>query len=985
MSPWFRRKRKQEEQKAAETASAPVQEAPPEAVATVSTPAAANGGTGSDTDSGSAQKRRRGNRGGRGRKKPGAASAGEATAEQGGRSEQPEQPQRKPQAQRGQSGERSQRQERRANQQGNRRRVPQKRAPLPKAKRELLISVDVGEQRVAIIEDDRVAEVYLERPDKRSIAGNIYLGTVDNVLPGMEAAFVEIGLEKNGFLYVDEIVVPELEGKRHGKKITDLIARGQEILVQAVKDPMKTKGARLTTEISLPGRFLVFVPQGEGLGVSRRLDDAERARLKEIIKGLDAKEGGIIVRTAAEGASAEDIERDLVFLQRLWKTIQAKAKSSKAPALVYQEAELPLRIVRDLFAGDFVSAQIDHERTFKRIVGYLKKTSPHMLERVHRYKEKTPLFEGTGVDAEIRSTLSRRVDLPSGGYLVFDYAEAFTVIDVNTGRFVGSRSKSSGARLEDTITKNNLEAVKEVVRQLRLRDIGGIIVIDFIDMANPKNRATVEEALRNELERDRTKTYVVEISPLGLVEMTRQNVTDGPREILTKKCPTCEGDGIVVSEATAAMDLERRLRALATGSRSQAFRVEVSGRTASLLIGSGANRLAEIEAVSKKRFFFVPKEGAHADHLAVLEEGKLVDIQPASTGRRGLRARPEARRARPARRVRRRRQARRARRDRRRRREARRQEGEGADRARARRFGLRDTARRRRGGAGCDHVRERGREADSSAGAVEEGCRGCAGDCARGAGSRGGCRGGRGGGRNGRRRGRSRPAGGRRGRRRSGEEEDAPRLARRSQPEEEAGRGRRGREGSPTPRSPPTLSLTTSSTLRVRALRAPRGSMFPLPTWTARLPSRSHAAAPSRCPRPTKRRPSRPSQATRRAMGKWWSTASSRSRRRPGEARAVDATGRRSRSWPAGTATLRKPPRLPSPTRPPSLTKSRSPLPSRRPRASRHVPSPSPTSPRVAPTTTCRCRSGVTRSRTASRAFATILDSRAPGPRFARL
>ena len=446
----------------------------------------------------------------------------------------------------------------------------------------------------------------------------------------MEAAFVEIGLEKNGFLYVDEIVVPELEGKRHGKKITDLIARGQEILVQAVKDPMKTKGARLTTEISLPGRFLVFVPQGEGLGVSRRLDDGERARLKEIIKGLDAKEGGIIVRTAAEGASAEDIERDLVFLQRLWKTIQAKAKSSKAPALVYQEAELPLRIVRDLFAGDFVSAQIDHERTFKRIVGYLKKTSPHMLERVHRYKEKTPLFEGTGVDAEIRSTLSRRVDLPSGGYLVFDYAEAFTVIDVNTGRFVGSRSKSSGARLEDTITKNNLEAVKEVVRQLRLRDIGGIIVIDFIDMANPKNRATVEEALRNELERDRTKTYVVEISPLGLVEMTRQNVTDGPREILTKKCPTCEGDGIVVSEATAAMDVERRLRALAAGSRAQAFRVEVSARTASLLIGSGANRLTEIEAVSKKRFFFVPKEGAHADHLAVLEEGKLADIQPAA-------------------------------------------------------------------------------------------------------------------------------------------------------------------------------------------------------------------------------------------------------------------------------------------------------------------------------------------------------------------
>ena len=445
MSPWFRRRKKQQQEEQARLAEqAPPVEHPPEAAP----PAPAEGPPADEAETDPTKKRRRGSRGGRGRKKPGTAGA---TAEREGQEAQaePAKRERKPQRERTPPGERSQRQERRANQ---RRRVPQKRAPLPKAKRELLISVDVGEQRVAILEDDRVAEVYLERPERRSIAGNIYLGTVDNVLPGMEAAFVEIGLEKNGFLYVDEIVVPELEGKRHGKKITDLIARGQQILVQAVKDPMKTKGARLTTEISLPGRFLVFVPQGEGLGVSRRLEDAERTRLKEIIKGLDPKDGGIIVRTAAEGASAEDIERDLVFLQRLWKTIQAKAKSAKAPALVYQEAELPLRIVRDLFAGDFEQALIDHERTFKRIVGYLKKTSPHMLERVHRYKEKTPLFEGTGVDAEIRSTLSRRVDLPSGGYLVFDYAEAFTVIDVNTGRFVGSRSKSSPGRLEDTIT-----------------------------------------------------------------------------------------------------------------------------------------------------------------------------------------------------------------------------------------------------------------------------------------------------------------------------------------------------------------------------------------------------------------------------------------------------------------------------------------------------------------------------------------------------
>ncbi|HXV03936.1 MAG TPA: Rne/Rng family ribonuclease, partial [Gaiellaceae bacterium] len=511
-----------------------------------------------------------------------------------------------------------------------RRRTPPRRAPLPAAKREHLVSVDIGEQRVAVLEDDKVAEVYLERPERRSIAGNVYKGVVDNVLPGMEAAFVEIGLEKNGFLYVDEIVVPELEGRRHGKKIQDLISRGQDVLVQAVKDPMKSKGARLTTEISLPGRFVVYVPSGEGLGVSRRLEDDERIRLRDIVKALDVKKGGVIVRTAAEGASAEDIERDLVFLQRLWKEIETRAKSAKAPALLYQEAELPLRVVRDLFTGDFEKLVVDDERTQKRIVGYLKKTSPHMAERVFRHREKTPLMDAYGVDAEIRSTLSRRVDLPSGGYLVFDYAEAFTVIDVNTGRFVGSRGKGSGARLEDTITKNNLEAVKEVVRQLRLRDIGGIIVIDFIDMANPKNREAVENALKSELERDRTKTYVVEISPLGLVEMTRQNVAHGPREILTKRCPTCHGDGIVISETSAAVEAERKLRALAAASRTGAFKVELNAHVATILIGPGASRLRAIEERTRRRFFLVGKEGVPAEHFEELERGPVAKLQPES-------------------------------------------------------------------------------------------------------------------------------------------------------------------------------------------------------------------------------------------------------------------------------------------------------------------------------------------------------------------
>jgi len=600
---WFRR-RKSEEQ-------APIEAAAPQAAPEpVSSEPADPAGQSTVTK----PKRRRGSRGGRGRaRKTGTATA---TAETKTAAKAPK-AERKTASQR-RDRERSQR----------RRREPPRRAPLPEAKRELLVSVDVGEQRVAVLEDDRVAEVYLERPERRSIAGNIYLGSVDNVLPGMEAAFIEIGLEKNGFLYVDEIVTPELEGKRHGKKIQDLISRGQTIMVQAVKDPMKTKGARLTTEISLPGRFVVYQPNGDGFGVSRRLDDDERTRLKEVLKGLDLKGGGVIVRTAAEGASADDIERDLLFLQKLWKSIDTRAKKATPPMLLYQEAELPLRVTRDLFTENFERALVDEDRAFKRIVGYLKKTSPHMVERVVRYKDKQPLMEAYGVDAEIKSTLSRRVDLPSGGYLVFDYAEAFTVIDVNTGRFVGSRSKSSGARLEDTITKNNLEAVKEVVRQLRLRDIGGIIVIDFIDMANPKNRATVEEALRSELERDRTKTYVVEISPLGLVEMTRQNVTDGPREVMTKKCPTCGGDGIVLSETSAAVDVERRLRALAASSRHQAYRVEVAAKVASILIGPGASRLVELEKQTRRRFYLQSKEGTHLDHFLVLAEGKRDDLAP---------------------------------------------------------------------------------------------------------------------------------------------------------------------------------------------------------------------------------------------------------------------------------------------------------------------------------------------------------------------
>jgi ribonuclease G len=575
-------------------------------------------------------RRRRGNRGGRGRKKKAETAVAETEARpEATKTKQPPR-ERKPAAAKERGREEPKRERKRA---PARRPAAAPRVVLPDVKKEILVSVEVLEQTVAVLEDGKVAEVYLGRPSHRSIAGNIYKGVVDNVLPGMEASFVDVGLEKNGFLYVDEIVVPELEGKRHGKRIQELISRGQEVLVQAVKDPMGTKGARLTTEISLPGRFLVYTPYGDGIGVSRRLEDEERDRLKEICKGLELPEGGLIVRTAAEGASAEELSGDLKLLLKLWSTIRGRAAHTKAPALVYQEAELPLRIVRDLFIRDFKRVVVDHERTYRKIVAYLKRTSPELAARVERYKGKEPLLEKSGVLEAVNSTLSRRVDLPSGGYLVFDYAEAFTVIDVNTGRFVGGR-KSSNARLEDTITKNNLEAVTEVVRQLRLRDIGGIIVIDFIDMANPKNRQLVENALNAELARDRTKTYVVEISPLGLVEMTRQNVTDGPREISTDRCPTCDSTGVVVSAETRAVEVERKLRRQVAGSKAEAFLVELHSDVAAILAGPNGERLEELEKETGKRFAFKTKKSFRLDRFAVLGEGKASEFE-------GLAPKPE--------------------------------------------------------------------------------------------------------------------------------------------------------------------------------------------------------------------------------------------------------------------------------------------------------------------------------------------------------
>src|SRR3712207_1292775 len=364
----------------------------------------------------------------------------------------------------------------------------------------------------------RVAEIYLERRGGRSIVGNIYKGKVDNVLPGLEAAFVDIGLDKNGFLHVDEIVLPGVEtprrgrGKEGGTRITDLLKPGQEIVVQVVKDPLKTKGARLSMELTIAGRYMVFAPTGEGVGVSRRLEDKERDRLRKEAKQLDLGGGGAIIRTAAHGATRGDFERELQYLFKLNEVLEKRVAETEAPALVFQEADLSVRVVRDIFSAHFERAVVDDSKQHHRLVSFFARTAPELVDRVELWEEEMPLFEAYGVEPVIEGMLNRRVDLPSGGYLMIDYAEALTVIDVNTGSFTG---KGKSARLEDTITKTNLEAAEEVVNQLRLRDIGGIIVIDFIAMGRARNRDAVLKVPRQGRAAGRTKNFAGEISPLG--------------------------------------------------------------------------------------------------------------------------------------------------------------------------------------------------------------------------------------------------------------------------------------------------------------------------------------------------------------------------------------------------------------------------------------------------------------------------------------
>ena len=420
-------------------------------------------------------------------------------------------------------------------------------APPDTARKQMLVRTMPHQTQIVVMEGPVLVEHYVARSDKKSLVGNVYQGKVRNVLPGMEAAFIDFGEGKNGVLYAGDVNFPSFQLNGKPKRIESVLQPGDPVLVQVVKDAMGHKGARLTNQISLAGRYLVMAPDANVRGISRRLGDDERRRLRELIAEHRPEGMGVIVRTAAEGASAEDIKGDIERLQEVWQTIESSLENATAPELLYEEPPLVLRVIRENFTRDFKRLMIDDKQTYDRVLDYLKGTEADLLEKVELYRDDMALFERFHVEDQLRKALDRKVWLPSGGHIVVDRTEALTVIDVNTGRFVGT------SNLEDTVLENNLEAAQEIARQLRLRDIGGIIVIDFIDMESQKNQDAVLLRFREHLAKDKTRTQVFEVSNLGLVEMTRKNVSAGLLESFSEVCPRCSGRGVLLHEEAAAI------------------------------------------------------------------------------------------------------------------------------------------------------------------------------------------------------------------------------------------------------------------------------------------------------------------------------------------------------------------------------------------------------------------------------------------------
>ncbi len=535
-----------------------------------------------------------------------------------------------------------------------------------RAKNILVINATVEETRVALLEDGTTAELYIERNKDRGLVGNIYKGRVARVLPGMQAAFVDIGLDRAAFLYVGDIMQEDPEdllerreeegdfegiGKRRGEKfnssdddstpardhdgnipIEDLIEEGQEINVQVVKDPIGTKGCRVSTHITLAGRHLVFMPYVDHLGVSRRITDAkERDRLYQVLdkfKATSSINGGFIARTASEGVSVRKLRNDMQLLLNLWKEIQTRAQKRHAPALLYEELDLSLRAARDIFTADIDKVIVDDQKTYERIINFIDKFMPKLKPLIQLYTEKEPIFDHFGVEIEINRALGRKVWLKSGGYIVIDQTEALTAIDVNTGRFVGQHN------LEDTILKTNLEAVREIAEQLRLRNIGGIIIIDFIDMKKDANKEKVIQALTEELKKDKAKTHVSEITELGLVQMTRKRVRESIGHILCEPCFYCDGKGYLKSKTTICYEIFREIKRDAPNIKGDSIVVNAHPEVCDMLSDEESAGITRLEKEIGKKIHIRSLPYFHIEQYEVVEKKTYHNINERRHGRR---------------------------------------------------------------------------------------------------------------------------------------------------------------------------------------------------------------------------------------------------------------------------------------------------------------------------------------------------------------
>jgi ribonuclease G len=466
---------------------------------------------------------------------------------------------------------------------------------------EILINASTHEARAAVVENGVLQEVFLERPGRRGLISNIYKGRVSRVLPGMQAAFIDIGMERTAFLHASDIFDPRHAGlglePPHGESIRSLVAEGNEILVQVVKDPLGTKGARLTTYITLPSRYLVYMPKGRGVGVSARIEgESERERLRAAVQsGLEAQEdAGFIVRTAAEDCTPEALLADMLYLRRLWEFVRQKGLRTQPGNLVHADLPLHLRVLRDLLMPDVEKVLIDQPSAHREMVEFAGTFMPEALARIDLYGEPRPLFELHHVEEEIQKALDRKVSLKSGGHLIIDQTEAMTTIDVNTGAFVGHRN------LEETIFRTNLEAAVTIARQLRLRNLGGIIILDFIDMEEAEHRRQVIQAMEKALADDHVKTSISSVSPLGLVEMTRKRTRESLEHLLCQSCPTCEGRGFVKSAETVCYEVFREIVRQSRQFECKQLMVLAHQDVIERLLDEESSALGELELVTGK-------------------------------------------------------------------------------------------------------------------------------------------------------------------------------------------------------------------------------------------------------------------------------------------------------------------------------------------------------------------------------------------------